>query len=80
MSARQPAGDLGHILPFVKLTRLKLAELAENDRKQERKLSQHDESFGLLYKDLEAMSLALQVQLDAVKETMERIRGRLNGR
>lgn len=79
MTSRQPPGDLGHVLPFVKLTRAKLAELSDSDEKQARKLSQHDEAFGLLYKDLEALSVLMQTQLDAVKETMERIRGRLNG-
>ena len=80
MTSRQPPGDLGHVLPFVKLTRLKLAALTENDDKQERKLSAHDEAFGLLYKDLETLQALMQTQLDAVKETMDRIRGRLNGR
>ena len=80
MTSRQPPGDLGHVLPFVKLTRAKLRELTENDDKQARKLSSHDESFGQLYNDLQVLQTLMQTQLDAVTETMERIRGRMNGR
>lgn len=79
MTSRQPPGDLGHVLPFVKLTKLKLAELTENDEKQTRKLSAHDEAFGLLYKDLEVLQTLTQTQLDAVNETLQRMRERMNG-
>mgnify|MGYP001578252576 CR=1 FL=1 len=79
MTSRQPPGDLGHVLPFVKLTRAKLAVLAKNDEAQARKLSAHDEAFGLLYKDLETLQTLMQTQLDAVSETLAKIRGRLNG-
>lgn len=87
MTSRQPPGDLGHVLPFVKLTRAKLRELTdadaalrENDEKQARKLSQHDEAFGLIYKDLEALQTLMQTQLNAVTDTLKAIRSRLNGR
>ena len=80
MASRQPTGDLGHVLPFVKLTRAKLRELTENDEKQTRKLSAHDDAFGQLYNDLQVLQTLMQTQLDAVTETMERIRGRMNGR
>jgi hypothetical protein len=94
MPSRQPPGDLGHVLPFVKLTRAKLRELTatdaghtaaldelrENDEKQDRKLSAHDESFGLLYRDLETLQTLMQAQVNAINETLTKIRGRLNGR
>lgn len=80
MTSRQPPGDLGHVLPFVKLTKAKLAELAENDEKQARKLSAHDDAFGLIYKDLATLQELMQSQLDAVTATMQSIRARLNGR
>jgi len=80
MASRQPPGDLGHVLPFVKLTRAKLRELTENDDKQTRKLSSHDDAFGQLYSDLQVLQTLMQTQLDAVTETLERIRGRMNGR
>lgn len=35
MTSRQPPGDLGHVLPFVKLTRLKLAEIQESGKRHE---------------------------------------------
>jgi len=94
MTSRQPPGDLGHVLPFVRLAKLKfreltasderqaakLDELQENDDKQARKLSAHDESFGQLYNDLQVLQTLMQTQLNAVTETLERIRGRMNGR
>ncbi len=79
MASRQPPGDLGHVLPFVKLTRAKLRELTENDEKQARKLSSHDDAFGQLYSDLQVLQTLMQTQLDAVTETLAKIRGRLNG-
>jgi hypothetical protein len=80
MASRQPSGDLGHVLPFIKLTRAKLRELAANDEKQGRKLSAHDEAFGLLYRDLETLQTLMQAQVNAINETLAKIRGRLNGR
>ncbi len=93
MASRQPPGDLGHVLPFVKLTRAKLRELTatdaeradaidelrEHDEKQTRKLSAHDDAFGQLYSDLQVLQTLMQTQLDAVTETLAKIRGRLNG-
>lgn len=80
------SSTLRRLLPFVQLTDDTLDEHADTLRdhgrkldQQDRKLGAHDEAFGLLYKDLEALSLLMQTQLDAVKATMERIRARLNG-
>lgn len=36
MTSRQPPGDLGHVLPFVKLTRLKLVEIQQAGERHEK--------------------------------------------
>ena len=79
MTSRQPPGDLGHVLPFVKLTRLKLAALAENDEKQAAKLSEHDDAFAGVVQDLETLKNLLEIKVGAIDETLKLIRGRLNG-
>lgn len=80
MSSRQPPGDLGHVLPFIKLTRAKLGELQTNDEKQAAKLGEHDDAFAGVAQDLETLKNLLEIKVGAIDETLRKIRGRLNGR
>lgn len=79
MSSRQPPGDLGHFLPFAKLTRAKLNELQDNDEKQAAKLSEHDDAFAGVAQDLETLKNLLEIKMNAIDDTLRVIRGRLNG-
>ena len=78
MTSRQPPGDLGHVLPFVKLTRLKLAALAENDEAQARKLGEHDRAFAAFHQDLETLKNLHQAQIDHIDAMLRR--AGMNGR
>ncbi len=79
MTSRQPPGDLGHVLPFVKLAKLKFRELTANDEKQAAKLSEHDDAFAGVAQDLETLKNLLEIKVGAIDETLRLIRGRLNG-
>lgn len=78
MSSRQPPGDLGHVLPFVKLTREKLGELQANDDAQDKKLGAHDASLGALHRDLATLRNLLDIRSEAAdveaKRTREQVR------
>jgi chromosome segregation ATPase len=78
MSSRQPPGDLGHMLPFVKHARAKLNELQANDEKQAAKLSEHDKALGALHQDLMTLNNLLDIRAEALdaesKKTREQLR------
>ena len=81
----QPPGDLGHVLPFVKLTRLKLAEIQNAGREHE----QHDEArfrelqgdkgMAGIHRLLTHLSERLTVMQDQQIEGFRRLNLRLDG-
>jgi hypothetical protein len=77
MTSRQPPGDLGHVLPFVKLTRTKLDELTANDEAQAKKLDEHDKALGAIHQDLVTLGSLLDIRAESLDAEAKRTREQL---
>jgi hypothetical protein len=84
MPSRQPPGDLGHVLPFVKLTRLKLAEIQKASREHEQnddarfRELQGDKGIAGIHHALGHITNMLTVIQDAQIEGFRRINERMD--
>ena len=72
--------DITLIAPYVKLAAATFDELREADAKADAKLHEHDNAFGVVHSELLLLRNRMTIQIDAIAETLRRIKlGIMNG-